>query len=176
MHRRLGHPGEQITRETAKQLGVELSSLWTPCEACSMATAFRNAVLRPTKTRPARKAGRSFVDLGGSKYVMTCVEDFSRFKIVKFLEKKRVAAAVLRKIIANYITPPGFKIGTVRTDERGVSEGEFQQVLDSHGFTHDFIPLETPQYNGVVERALRLLREISIAVLQDMTVAASDRL
>ena len=49
-------------------------------------------------------------------------------------------------------------------------------MLDSHGITHEFIPPDTPQYNGVAERALGLLREKSIAMPQEMTVAASGRL
>ena len=32
--------------------------------------------------------------LGGSKYVMICVDDFSRFKIVRFLNKSDAAAAL----------------------------------------------------------------------------------
>ena len=88
-------------------------------------------------------------NLGGSKYVMICVDDFSRLKIVRFL-KKSDAAAALRNIIAEYITPAGLKIGYIGTDEGGEFEGEFQQVLDSHGITHEFTPPDTPQYNGVV--------------------------
>ncbi|CAN0103417.1 unnamed protein product [Ascophyllum nodosum] len=49
-------------------------------------------------------------------------------------------------------------------------------MLDSHGTTHEFTPLDTPQYSGVAERALGLLREKSIAKLEEMTVAASERL
>ena len=114
--------------------------------------------------------------LGGSKYVMICVDDFSRFQIVRFLKKKSDAVAALRNIIAEYITPAGLKIGSIQTDEGGEFEGEFQQVLDSHGITHEFTPSDTPQHNGVAERALGLLREKSIAMLQEVTVAASDRL
>ena len=68
------------------------------------------------------------------------------------------------------------KIGSIRTDEGGKFEGEFQLVLDSHGITHEFTSPDTPQYNGVAERALGLLRGKSIAMLQEMTVAASYRL
>ena len=38
--------------------------------------------------------------LGFSKYVMVCVDDFARFKIVSILKKKSDAAAVLRNILA----------------------------------------------------------------------------
>ena len=44
--------------------------------------------------------------LGDSKYVMICVDDFLRSKIVRFL-KKSDAAAALRNIIAEYTTPAG---------------------------------------------------------------------
>ena len=88
--------------------------------------------------------------LGDSKYVMICVDDFSRIKIVRFL-KKGDASAALRNIIVEYTTPAGLKIGSNRTDEGGEFEGEFQQVLDSHGITHEFTPPDTPQYNGVAE-------------------------
>ena len=62
--------------------------------------------------------------LGGSKCVMICVDDFSRFKIVRFLKKSDVTA-MLRSIIAEYISPADLKIGSIRTDEGG----EFQGVL-----------------------------------------------
>ena len=86
--------------------------------------------------------------LGGSKYVMICVDDFSRFKIVRAPKRNTDAAAALRNIIAEYITPAGLKIDSIRTDEGGDFEGKFQQVLDSHCITHEFTPPDTPQYNG----------------------------
>ena len=113
--------------------------------------------------------------VGGSKYVMICVDDFSRSKIVRFLKKSNTASA-LTNIIAEYITSAGLKIGSIQTDEGGGSEGGFQQGLDSHGITHESTPPDTPQYNVVAERALGLLREKSIAMLHEMTVAASGRL
>ena len=185
MHRLLGHPSEKITRDTAKQLGVELSVPWTLCVAGSKAKGRRNATPKSMNTRSSRRAGRFFVDLGGSmpatslggsKYVMICVYDFSCFKINRFLKKKSDAAAALRNIMAEFITPAGLKIGSIRTDEGGEFEDEFPQVLDSHGITHEFTPSDTPKYNGVAERALGLLRETSNAMLQEMTIAASDRL
>ena len=48
-------------------------------------------------------------------------------------------------------------------------------MFESHGITHELTPPDTPQYKMVAERALGLLREKSIAMLQ-MTVATSDRL
>ena len=92
---------------------------------------------------------------GGNKYVMICLEDLSRFKIVRFLEKSDAAAA-LRSIITEYIAPVGLKIGSIQTDKGDELEGRIQQVLDSHGITNEFTPPDTPKYSGVVKRALEL--------------------
>ena len=128
-HRLLRHPSEQITRDTAKQLGVELSGQWTPCDTCSKAKACRNAVPKSTNTSFTGRAdlGGSMpaTSLGDSNYVIICLDEFSRFKIVRFL-KKGDAATALRNMIAEYITPAGLNIGSTRTDEGGEFEGEFQ--------------------------------------------------
>ena len=102
-HRQLGHLNEQITRDAAKQLGVDLSSPWTPCVACSKVKARHTAELKSAGTH----SGRAFLadlgdsmpanSLGGSKYVMISVHEFLRFRIVQFL-KERDAAAMLRNI------------------------------------------------------------------------------
>ena len=121
-HRRLGHPSEQITQDTAKQLGVELSGPWTPCVACSKTKTRSNAVTKSTNTRSSRRVGRFFVDLGdsipttsldGSKYVIICVGEFSRFKVVRFLKKKSDTTTALRNTIVEYIIPTGSKIGSI---------------------------------------------------------------
>lgn len=56
------------------------------------------------------------MSLGGREYVMIRVDDFKRFKIVRFLRKSGALTA-LRNTIAEYITPAGLKIGSIRTDK-----------------------------------------------------------
>ena len=58
-------------------------------------------------------------NLGGIKYVLVCADDFSRFKTVRFLKKESDAAAGLRNIIAEDITPAGLKIDFIQTDDGG---------------------------------------------------------
>ena len=53
---------------------------------------------------------------GGSMKVMICMDDFSRYKIVRFLEKSDAPTA-LRNIITEYIIPAGLTIDSIRTDE-----------------------------------------------------------
>ncbi|CAN0472706.1 unnamed protein product, partial [Ascophyllum nodosum] len=64
----------------------------------------------------------------------------------------------------------------VRTDGGGGFEGEFQLLLKELGIKRETTPPHTPQYNGVVERALGLLRDKTVALLRDMNAGKSDRL
>lgn len=139
VRRLLGHPIEQITRDTMKQLGVELTGQGIPCIACSKVKTRRNAVPKPTDTRSNSRAGRFLVNLGrsmpainlgGSQYVMIYMDDFTRFKIERLL-KKSGAPTALRNTIAEYITPDSSKTGFIRTNEGGELGGEFQQLLHS---------------------------------------------
>ena len=94
--------------------------------------------------------------LGGNSYVVIFVDDCTRFKVVKFVKKKSDTTAALLSLIADYITPQKLSIECVRTDIGGKFEGEFQRKLDRRSITHEHTPPDTPQYNGVAERALGL--------------------
>ena len=184
-HRTLGHPGEEITRQTARMAGIQLSGTWSPCVHCSEARVRRYAVPKSTDCRDERRAGRLFVDLSGPfhetslagmRYAMLCVDDFSRYKFVRFLRKKSDATEGLRDIINDDIAPQGLQIGIVRTDGGGEFDGQFQTFLSERGIKRERTPPHTPQYNGVAERALGILRDKTVALLRGVTEGKSDRL
>lgn len=54
---------------------------------------------------------------------MPCVDDDSRFKIVRFLKKEDDTSAALEDTLASHITPAGIKIGIISTDGGGKFEG-----------------------------------------------------
>ena len=184
-HQLVGHPGEDITRRTAQVAGLRLTGKWNACEKCSEARVLRHAVPKSTETRADKRAGRVFIDLAGpfhveslagSRFAMLCVDDFSRYKIVAFMAKKSDATAVLRAIIAKYFAPAGLNIGVIRTDNGGEFQGAFQSLLAELGIKHERTPPYTPQYNGVAERTLGLLRDKTVALLRGVTEGASERL
>ena len=76
---------------------------------------------------------------------------------------------------SSHIAPKGIKIGTVRADGGGEFEDEFQSLLKELGIKRETTPLYSPQFNGVVERALGLLRDKTVALLRGMTAGKSDR-
>ena len=145
----------------------------------------RHAVHKSTEIRAAKRAGRVFIDLAGpfhvesfagSRCAMLCVDDFSRYKIVAFMAKKSDATAVLRAILARYFAPAGLNIGVIRTDKGREFQGAFQSLLVELSIKHERTPPYTPQYNGVAEQTLGLLRDKSVALLRGGTEGASERL
>ena len=184
-HCAFGHPGEEITRNTAKMAGIRLIGEWQQCIPCSEARVRRYSVPKTTETRAKSRAGRFYVDLAGpfpepslsgNRYTMLCVDAYSRFKIVRFLKHKNQVAGALEDIIASHISPAGLKIGIIRTDGGGEFAGEFQDLLNRLGIKHEKTPPHTPQYNGVTERALGILRDKTVALLRDLKEEKNKRL
>ena len=139
---------------------------------------------KSTESRTNERAERFFIDitgpfpvtsLGGNRYAMLCMKDFTRFKFIRSLKHKNNAAKNPRQLFAEHIAPAGIKIGTVRTDGGGEFEGKFQSLLKELGVKRETTPPHTLQYNGVVERAHGLLRETG-ALLRGVTAGKSARL
>ena len=96
------------------------------------------------------------------------MDDRTRFKVVKFVQKKSDTTAALLSLIANYITPQKLSIKCVRTDDGGKFEGEFQRELDRRSITHEHTPLDSLQCNGVAERAFGRLQEKAITLMEEL--------
>ncbi|CAM9643997.1 unnamed protein product [Ascophyllum nodosum] len=107
---------------------------------------------------------------------MLCVDDVTRFKFIRFLKHKSDAVKEHRELVAKHIAPVGIKVGTVRTDGGGDFQGKSQSLLKELGIKRETTPPHTPQYNGLVDRVIGLLRDKTVALLRGMTAGKSDRL
>ena len=145
----------------------------------------RHTAPKSTESRTSERAERFFINitgtfhvtsLGGNRYAMLSADDFTRFKFICFLKHKSDAAKELRKLVAEHIAPAGIKIGTVRIDGGGKFDGESQLLLKELGIKRKTTSPHTPQYNGVVEQALGLLRDKPVTLLPGMTAGKSDLL
>lgn len=68
-------------------------------------------------------------------------------------------------------------IGAIRTDEREEVKWKFQQMLNEFAITHERRGWISPlQYNGDAERALDVLKEKKMAMLEDLTKGGSYKL
>ena len=105
-----------------------------------------------------------------------CVDDYTRLKFARFLKRKSIAVTELRNLVVEHIAPAGLEIGTVRTDDGGEFDCQFQSLLNEMGVKRDSTSPYTPQCNGIVERVLGLLHGKTVALLRGMTAGKSERL
>lgn len=167
-HRRLGHISDQGLVELKKQqvLGVFKENEAGSCESCIMGKSHR---VKFNRSHHKTKAILDYVhsdlwvpdkhqSLGGARYFLSLVDDYSRRVWVYVLKHKSEAFNKFKewKILVENQTEK--KIKKLRTDN-GLEfcSNEFNQFCKSHGIARHLTVPGTPQQNGLVERMNRTL-------------------
>ena len=173
-HCAAGHSHEVLLRKTAEKQGIVLEGKLLECRGCSMAKGLRKGIKQSTHTRADKKLGRVFVDLSGPKvveplgrkrYTLIVRDDFSRYTWVYCMRRKSNAAEMLEQFLAD-TREDGVpsKVVIVRTDGGGEFRGgTFGDLCRSRGIKQEFTTADSPQFNGVAERALGLIETATMA-------------
>jgi transposase InsO family protein len=125
--------------------------------------------LRPLKLLHMNLFGPiTYISIGGNKYGLVIVDDFSHFTWVLFLQDKSEAQGIIKKFIRRAQNEYELKIKNIRSDNglefRNTNVEEF---LDEEGIKHEFSAPYTPQQNGIVERKNRMLIEATRTMLDE---------
>ena len=100
--------------------------------------------------------------LGGSRYFVTFVDDYSRCCAVYSIRQKSQVLQKFKEFEALVCNETGERIVSVRSDWGGeYMSGEFQQYLKSQGIRHETSTPGKPQQNGVAERMNRTIEEMA---------------
>lgn len=95
-HEKLGHSGDNITRMTAKNLGLKLHGTLKQCDGC-MLGKMRQKNVPKQKGPNAKEAGQCFFldissikyrSIGGAKFLAMFMDDYSGFLIGFYLKQK----------------------------------------------------------------------------------------
>nr|KAJ0190081.1 hypothetical protein LSAT_V11C800430260 [Lactuca sativa] len=98
--------------------------------------------------------------LGGNKYTLVVVDEFTRFTWVIFLKKKSQAAQEIISLIRKNETLTGLKVKQLRSDHgTEFRNSTLEEFCDHKGIGQNFSAPRTPQQNGVAERRNRTLIE-----------------
>nr|KAJ0186845.1 hypothetical protein LSAT_V11C900480300 [Lactuca sativa] len=98
--------------------------------------------------------------LGGNKYTLVVVNEFTRFTWVVFLKKKSHAAQEIISLIRKNETLTGLKVKQLRSDHgTEFRNSTLEEFCDHKGIGQNFSAPRTPQQNGVAERRNRTLIE-----------------
>ncbi|KAL4030897.1 hypothetical protein IC575_009151 [Cucumis melo] len=100
--------------------------------------------------------------LGGKRYVLVVVDDYSRYTWDCFLKGKTYTVEICKNLCLKLQREKGKKITRIRSDHGKEFENEsFNRFCLLEGIHHEFSAPITPQQNGLVERKNRTLQEMT---------------
>ncbi|CAL8988995.1 unnamed protein product [Prunus brigantina] len=115
------------------------------------------------------------MSLGGKKYILVMVDDFSRFTWVSFLREKSETFQRFRSVchlLQKEKMTSHLPLVRIRTDHGSEFENsQFLKFCEEMGIKHEFSAPITPQQNGVVERKNRVLVEMARVMLNSKNLA-----
>ena len=173
-HQRLGHLCEQqlkemVSKEMVGGMKLSQSSQLLFCEGCVEGKLKRKPFQPVGEIRSTRRLERVHSDvcgpmatasIGGSKYFVTFIDDYSRCTAVYFLKQKNEVFEKFQEFEKLVTNETGTAIGALRSDNGGeYVSSKFESYLKSRGIRHELTVPHTPQQNGVAERMNRTLME-----------------
>ena len=100
--------------------------------------------------------------LGGKKYILVMVDDYSRYAWVAFLRDKNKSFINFKDIGLKIQNEKMYPIKRIKSGRgRKLDNYDFLEFFHSLGITHEFSAPRTPQQNGVVKRKNHVLQEIA---------------
>jgi len=104
--------------------------------------------------------------IGGSKYFVTFIDDYSRCSKVYFMKQKSEVLCKFKEFEKTFSNECRQRVTRLRTDNGGeYTSKEFQECLKAQGIHHETTVPHTPQQNGVAERKNRTLIEAARTML-----------
>jgi transposase InsO family protein len=110
----------------------------------------------------------AYISIGGSKYCLDIVDDYSRFIWVFFLQEKSQTQETLKRFLRQTQNEFGLRIKKIRSDNgTEFKNSQIEGFLEEEGINHEFSSPYTPQQNGVVERKNITLLDMARTMLDE---------
>ncbi|GAU39052.1 hypothetical protein TSUD_396570 [Trifolium subterraneum] len=179
-HYRYGHLNfKSLNQLSSKHMVVGLPLIHTPdklCEGCFASKQPRNSFKNTVYYRLTQPLHVVHSDicgpietatLGGNRYFMTCVDEFTRKVWIYLLKEKSEAFSAFKKFCATAERQCENHLKTLRTDGGGeYNSNEFKTFCEEKGITHEVTAPYTPQHNGLAERRNRTLLNMARCMLK----------
>ena len=165
-HERLGHLNEDAVRKMFPLEKFKVEKL--NCISCVQGKMSRGK-FGISDSKNQRKFGLIHSDIcgpfeeiaiGGFKYFVTFIDDFSGFCFVYLIQQKSNAFSKFKELVELVKNKFSSTIGTLRSDNGGEYFSKpFETYLKANGILHQSSVPYTPQQNGVAERMNRTLQD-----------------
>jgi transposase InsO family protein len=110
----------------------------------------------------------TYISIGGSKYCLVIVDDYSRFTWVFFLQEKSQTRETLKRFLRQAQSEFGLRIKKIRSDNgTEFKNSQIEGFLEEEGIKHEFSSPYTPQQNCVVERKNITLLDMARTMLDE---------
>jgi hypothetical protein len=188
-HRRLAHIGMRNLHKLQKDdhnfgLTNIIFEKDRPCGACQAKKQFgthHHAKNIITTTRPLEMLHMdlfgpvAYISIGGNKYGLIIIDDYSHFTWVFFLQDKSKTQEVPKKFLRMAQNEFDIKVKKIRSGNgTEFKNTQIEDFLDEEGIKHDFLAPYTPQQNGVVERKNRTLIEMAKTMFDEYKTSTSS--
>jgi transposase InsO family protein len=181
-HRRLAHVGMKNLHKLLKGehiLGLtnvhfEKDKICSTCQAGKQVGAHHPHKNIMTTYRPLELLHMdlfgpiAYISIGGSKYCLVIVDDYSRFTWVFFLQEKSQTQETLKGFLRLAQNEFELRIKKIRSGNgTEFKNSQIEGFLEEEGIKHEFSSPYTPQQNGVVERKNRTLLDMATTMLDE---------
>ena len=110
--------------------------------------------------------------LGGKRYIMVVVDDFTRYTWVILLRSKSDVPEYIEALCTKLQNEKSLKIDRIRSDHNKEFENFYMESFCTRsGICQEFFAFITLQQNGVIERQNRVIQEMARAMLHNKDVA-----
>ena len=181
-HRRFGHRDPQAIKdfeENELAIGIDIKDcgIREICECCIKGKMSRKPFPKEAQRRSKRIFDLIHTDVcgpmqtmtpGKKMYLITIINDFSRFTTVHFMETKDEATTHIKQFVEMAKTQFNKTPKCVRSDRgREYVNADLQNYLKNKGIKRKYTAAYSPQQNGVAERKNRSLLEMVRCMLLD---------
>ena len=106
--------------------------------------------------------------LGGARYLLTFLDDYSGLSVVRPIKAKSQISGVVQEVLNLLATQTGFQVKNIRTDlGTEFVNSNLQGYLAKRGINHQKSAAYTPEQNGRAERLNRSIIEKTRSLLID---------
>ncbi|CAH9114878.1 unnamed protein product [Cuscuta europaea] len=181
-HKKLNHLNFKTINKLAREHIVEglpdiVYKKETLCSACQKVKQVKNSfkpIAGDLSTNPLNLIHMDLFgpvetpSVGGKKYTLVMVDDYSRYTWTVFLSKKNETLQKLPSLLKQLQTEKNLKVKTIRSD-RGTEfvNQVIKDFCDQNGTFHQLSAARTPQQNGVAERRNRTLKEAARTMIAE---------
>ncbi|MGH2612511.1 MAG: DDE-type integrase/transposase/recombinase, partial [Rhabdochlamydiaceae bacterium] len=183
-HARLGHVNKDMILKLKSAVdGLDITEikdeqeLNKPCEVC-ITTKMKKQPFGVSTRRATKPLELVHADLMGPLrvktkfdqhvYVLTIVDDYSRFTKVYTMKKKSDTLEKFKSYIQEVGTPNTVEVRGLRTDNGGEFIGEvFEKFCQDKSIRRELTVPRTPEQNAIAESSLRVLTEMARSMLKN---------